>query len=286
MKHNAIIRVIVWSVVLVVLLSLLVGGLVYFLPYRQIGTAAETVDATELPAEFSTDFPSYGTSADDIREIEIDWVSGNIQILPTETDHIQVREAAAHASTGAMLCRKEGDTLKISFCKGELASLKGIGTKDLTIQVPQGWACRKLEVDAASVKVTVQDLTIEEVSLDTAGGESHFEGCTLGKAEGSTASGDFYLSGTVEDLEYDSASGSVEAVLSNVPNEIRMDTASGSLSLKLPKDAGFAVSLDTMSGKFRSDFEVTQDGSRYLRGDGACRIDMESMSGGVTVNQK
>ena len=78
----------------------------------------------------------------------------------------------------------------------------------------------------------------------------------------------------------------MEAELDNVPSKITMDTASGSLSLKLPKHAGFAVNLDTLSGKFRSDFEISQDGNRYLCGDGTCKIEMESMSGGVTVNSK
>ena len=284
MKRNAIVRVIGWSVTLVVLLSLLVGGLVYFLPYPK--QTAEEVDATEFPAELSTDFLNYGTSAGDIREIEIDWVSGEIQIIPTEIDHIKVSEVAARANTEAMLCRKDGDTLKVSFCKDEFVSLKVIGTKNLTIQVPKDWACQKLEIDAASPKISVQGLTADEVDLDTAGGESRFDSCTLGELDADTASGNLYLTGTLENLEYDSASGSVEAELDNVPSEITMDTASGSLSLKLPKGAGFAVNLDTLSGKFRSDFETSQDGSRYLCGDGACKIEMESMSGGVTVNPK
>lgn len=284
MKRNAIIRVIGWSVTLVVLLSLLAGGLVYFLPYPK--QTAEKVDATEFPAELSTDFLNYGTSAGDIREIEIDWVSGEIQIIPTGIDHIKVNETAAHANTEAMLCRKDGDTLKISFCKGELASLKGIGSKDLTIQVPKGWACRKLEIDAVSPKISIQGLTADEVDLDTAGGESRFDSCTLGKLDADTASGNLYFTGTLENLEYDSASGSVEAEFDNVPTKISMDTASGSLSLKLPKGAGFAVALDSLSGKLDSDFPTTLDGDRYLCGDGACKIEMESLSGGVTVNQK
>lgn len=284
MKRNAIIRVIGWSVTLVVLLSLLVGGLVYFLPYPK--QTAEKVDATEFPAELSTDFLNYGTSAGDIREIEIEWVSGEIQIIPTGIDHIKVNETAAHANTEAMLCRKDGDTLKISFCKGELAGLKGIGTKDLTIQVPKGWACRKLEIDAASPKIRVQGLTADEVDLDSVGGESRFDSCTLGKLDADTASGNLYLKGTLENLEYDSVSGSVEAELDNVPSKITMDTASGSLSLKLPKGAGFAVALDSLSGKLDSDFPTTLDGGRYLCGDGACKIEMESLSGSVTVNQK
>lgn len=282
MKRNAIIRVIGWSITLVVLTSLLVGGLIYFLPYRQTQTAAEVVDATGLP----TDSLNYGTPAGDIRSIQIDWVSGNIQFQTADIDHIQVSESAAYGNTEAMLCRKEGDTLKISYRRSDIASLKGIGTKDLTILVPTDWACRKLEINGASPGISVQGLTVDEVSLDTASGESRFEGCTLGKVEADTASGNLYLTGALENLEYDSASGSVEAELDNVPGEISMDTASGSLTLKLPKDAGFTVEMDTLSGQFRSDFETTQRGDRYLCGSGDCEIEMESMSGGVTVNQK
>ena len=287
MKRNAIIRVIGWSVTLVVLLSLLVGGLIYFLPYQQGQTRAEAVvDATEFPVEFPADSLNYETSAADIRSIQIDWVSGNIQIQPTDIDHIRVSETAAHTNTEAMLCRKEGNTLKISYRRSDIASLKGIGAKDLTVQVPKDWACRKLEIDAASPRISVQGLTVDEINLDTAGGEIRLEGCTLGKADVDTASGNLYLTGALENLEYDSASGSLEAELDNVPSEISMDTASGSLTLKLPKDAGFTVEMDTLSGKFQSDFETIRKGNRYLHGDGACEIEMESMSGSVAIHQK
>ena len=286
MKRNAIIRVIGWSITLVVLLSLLVGGLIYFLPYQQGQPTAEVVDATEFPIEFPADSLNYGTSADDIRSIQIDWVSGNIQIQPADIDHIRVSETAAHANTEAMLCRKEGDTLKISYRRSNIASLKGIGTKDLTVQVPKDWACRKLEIDAASPRISVHGLAVDEISLDTASGEIRLEGCTLGKVDADTASGNLYLTGALENLEYDSASGSLEAELDNVPSEISMDTASGSLTLKLPKDAGFTVEMDTLSGKFQSDFETIQKGGRYLHGDGACEIEMESMSGSVAIHQK
>lgn len=288
MKRNAIIRIILWSLTLVVLLTALGWGMSYSLPARKgwnIADATE-VDATESPVEFPADSLNYGTSAGDIRSIQVDWVSGNIRIEPTDIDHIRVSEAAAHKNAEAMLCRKEGDTLKISYRRGDIASLKGIGTKDLTIQVPKGWACQKLEVDAASPKISVQGLTVDEVSLDTAGGESRFEDCTLGKLEADTASGNLYLTGALDELEFDSASGGVEAELDNVPSEISMDTASGSMLLTLPKDASFTASLDTMTGKFQSEFETTRSGNGYLCGDGGCKIEMESMSGGLTVNRK
>ena len=78
----------------------------------------------------------------------------------------------------------------------------------------------------------------------------------------------------------------MQAVLDNVPYEIDMDTASGCLELFLPKDAGFAVKMDTMSGKFDSDFPYSTKNGVYLSGDGACRINMSSMSGGVSIRSK
>ena len=78
----------------------------------------------------------------------------------------------------------------------------------------------------------------------------------------------------------------VYAELDNVPYEIDMDTASGSVELVLPKDAGFAVNMDTMSGKFDSDFPYSSKNGVYLSGDGACRIDMSSMSGKVSIRSK
>lgn len=187
-----------------------------------------------------------------------------------------------------MVCKQEGQTLKIEYCKnttfGDLKNLKF--SKDLTILVPMDWSGRAVKVDAASAKLVVQDLTIQEVEIDTASGESRFESCTVDTLDIDTASGDVYFEGSLNRLDCDSASAGVQAVLDNVPYEIDMDTASGSLELFLPEDAGFSVKMDTMSGKFDSARTYTTKNNRYVCGNGACSIDMSSMSGGVTIRSK
>ena len=132
----------------------------------------------------------------------------------------------------------------------------------------------------------MQDLTIGEVEIDTASGECQFDNCTINSLVIDTASGDVYFEGSLNKLDCDSASAGVQAVLDNVPYEIDMDTASGGLELYLPEDAGFSVSMDTMSGKFDSTFPTTMKNGRYTCGNGACQIDMSSMSGGVTIRSK
>lgn len=224
----------------------------------------------------------------DLQEIEIDWVSGSIRLLPTNVSSIQVSESGKDTSKYPMICKQDGQTLKIEYCTsttfGDLKNLKF--SKDLTILVPMDWNGRAVKVDAASAKLSVQDLTIAEVEIDTASGECRFDGCTVDTLDIDTASGDISFNGSLNRLDCDSASAGVQAVLDNVPYEIDMDTASGGLELYLPEDAGFSVSMDTMSGKFDSTFPAAVKNGRYVCGDGACKIDMSSMSGGVTIRSR
>ena len=224
----------------------------------------------------------------DIQEIEIDWVSGNIRLVPANVSSIEVSESNVSDNKYVMICKQDGQTLKIEYCKNTtFADLKNLKfSKDLTILVPMDWSGRAVKVDAASAKLFVQDLTIQEVEIDTASGSSQFDNCTIDSLDVDTASGDVYFEGSLNRLNCDSASAGVQAVLDNVPYEIDMDTASGSLELFLPEDAGFSVKMDTMSGKFDSARTYTTKNNRYVCGNGACSIDMSSMSGGVTIRSK
>ena len=224
----------------------------------------------------------------DLQEIEIDWVSGNIRLAPANVSSIQVSESGKDTSKYPMICKQDGQTLEIEYCGnttfGDLKNLKF--SKDLTILVPMDWNGRAVKVDAASAKLSVQDLTIQEVDIDTASGACQFDSCTVDTLDIDTASGDIYFEGSLNRLDCDSASAGVQAVLDNVPYEIDIDTASGGLELFLPEDAGFSVKMDTMSGKFDSTLTYTTKNGRYVRGNGACSIDMSSMSGSVTIRSK
>ena len=281
MKRNAVIRIIAWTVSLVILVALLVAGMNWFRPF-----GFRPVEATIAPAAVgsgvSTDFSG------DIREIEIDWVSGNIRVEPANVDSIEVSETPVDDSRYAMVCTQNGHTLKIQYCTsntfGDWKNLKF--SKDLTVLVPKDWSGKAIKVDAASAKISVQDLTIQEVEVDTASGSSRFDNCTVDMLDIDTASGDIRFSGSLNRLDCDSASAGIYAELENVPYEINMDTASGSVELVLPKDAGFTVNMDSMSGRVDSDFPTSVRDGKYISGDGACRIDMNSMSGKVTIRSK
>lgn len=291
MKRNAIFRIIAWTISLVILVGLLVAGMNWFLPFGRYGFqnrgTSEVTHTSEKNAGRASG-EAYPFDAGEIRELEIDWLSGNIRLVTANVEQVEVSETRAEDAKYAMVCRQEGQTLKIEYCQhttfGDWKNLKF--SKDLTITVPKDWEGWALKVDAASAKLYVQDLTIRDVEIDTASGASQFDNCTVDELDIDTASGDIRFSGNLNKLDCDSASAGVYAELDNVPSEIDMDTASGAVELVLPKDAGFSVKSDSMSGSFDSDFPFTVKNGRYVSGNGACKIDMSSMSGGVTIRSK
>ena len=285
MKRNAIIRIIAWTVSLVILVGVLIAGMNWFRPF---GSPMRETEIPSVPMESAGRLGASTIFSDDIQEIEIDWVAGNIRLVPANVSSIEVSESSVEDAKYAMVCKQDGHTLKIEYCKNttfrDLKDLKF--SKDLTILVPTNWSGRSVKVDAASAKLSVQDLTIQEVEIDTASGECQFHNCTVDTLDIDTASGDIRFTGRLNRLDCDSASAGIYAELENVPSEIDVDTASGSMELVLPKDAGFAVNMDTLSGRFDSDFPYSVKNGVYLSGDGACRIDMSSMSGDVAIRSQ
>ena len=157
--------------------------------------------------------------------------------------------------------------------------------KDLIIQVPLDWQCDSLEVTAAAASLEVKDLTIREMEFDGASGSCVFDSCTVETLDLDTASGNVHFTGSLQQLDCDAASANILLELVNVPESIDLDTASGDLDVTLPGYAGFQVTLETLSGRFESDFDAVSRNGSYVWGDGKCRIDVDAMSGDVIVRK-
>lgn len=298
MKRNAITRIIIWSVVIVVLLAAMCAIMFDVSRsrhhmYTDFASVTSPIEAVEVvPDETSVYVPVSNErstfSASEVREIEIEWVAGDILIQPHDTDTITVRQDGTTDSSYAMVYSCKDGKLKIQFCEDSVMNKLNIGfnttvSKDLTIYVPRDWECKSLEIDAASANVEVNDMVIREVEIDTASGTCAFENCTVGEIDIDSASGDVRFIGSLDILECDAASANVYAVLSNVPSRLDMDSMSGDLDITLPTDAGFTLRMDAMKSDFSSDFETALKNGSYVCGDGACRINVDAMSGNVII---
>lgn len=285
MKTNAITRIIVWSIVIVLLCAVLFAGL-NFRTFSRWRASLRTGNDSSGFSSVSNTAASVPSSS--VREIEIDWVSGSIQIMPTDVTEITFTESEVIDAKYGMVWKQKNEKLSIAFCAEHTFSGFGprsVLKKDLLIQVPRDWVCDSLEVDTASTTLEVTGLTIREVEVDSASGECVFTDCTVDEFDLDTASGDVRFTGTLNSMDCDAAAASVYAVLENVPKQINMDIMSGDLDITLPGDAGFTLAMDTMTNHFTSEFTTTSRNGNIICGDGGCRIKVDGMSSNVTIRK-
>lgn len=275
MKANAIARIIIWSLVLILCL----GALLTLLGRERGEPSAETMEAVTEPL---LDNAELGY----VEKLSIAWTSGSITLEPGDVHAVLVRESPVTDPKYAMVCTQDGDTLTIRYQNsGVPLSIGGSLKKDLTITVPRDWTANRLKVDMSSADLTLRDVSIDRVEVKSASGTTTAENCTVEELELDTSSGGLQYTGRLGKLDVDGASANVTARLLNVPESVELEAASGGMELYLPGDAGFTARLDTMSGKFLSDFETTQEGKRYTCGDGSCKIDAETMSGDLKIRK-
>jgi hypothetical protein len=296
MKTNAIVRIILFSLAILILLGILIGGLgigtlVILLGESSVADAIEEVFTIDDSVSVDGTGSSGRYDASQINNLEINWVSGTIVIQPGDTDTIRFEESAVSDEKYQLSYKKSGDRLVIQFCEESHTSWKfGVNinkdiSKDLVITVPQHWICNSLEINTASARVEIRDLTIREVDFDGASGVFNLDQCIVDELDIDTASGDVEFSGELSILDFDAASANFYGVFLNVPKRMNVDSMSGDLDITLPENCGFSVSMDSMSSNFSSDFPTTVSNGNYVYGDQRCNININGMSSDATIRK-
>ena len=301
MKTNAIIRIILWSLVIFLLVAILCGVLLghsilrsFFQLFSDEGAVpsriTEDVVATEVPFHVTESEEIVRIPAEQIRDIEIQWVAGKILIQPMDIEEIKFSESTVADIKDTLVWKMHGNTLSIAFCEDAVGNFIGFRntanlSKDLTLYVPRDWTCDSLKIAAASATLEANDLRINEVELDTASGACKFDNCIVKELDLDTASGDIRFYGFLDILDCDAASASVYAILTNVPSRMDMDSMSGNLDITLPDGAGFIANVEGLSAHFSTDFETTTRNGSHVHGDGHCRISLSAMSGDVIIRK-
>jgi len=281
MKTNAIIRIVLFSLAILVLLGILLSVISFDLLRFDTSVQADRIDRVVEQIDMHDITP-------DIRNIEIDWVAGSItfQKDPYAAD-ISVHELSPVDSKYKMVLKQSGQTLKIKYSDQDSVNFPfGVNvdiSKDLIITVPENWSCNSLEIDSASAEVIVNDLSIQEFDFDGASGVCKLNNCSIGELDIDTASGDVHFSGTLETLDCDAVSSDCNIEVFNIPHSMKIDGLSGDLDLILPPDAGFTCNLDSMSGSFDTDFSYIMHGDAYVCGNGDCKIKVSAMSGAINI---
>ena len=277
-------RLVIWSVVAVVLILVFAITMTMYLT----GTG---LDFLQLPiVSFGSNYSSYnagnGSTDKEIRNLDIDWASGEVHIIASESaEQISFEESYDGNEDARLRWVVDGETLKIRFrARNSLISFGSLNKK-LTVTIPASLAQHldKVKIGTASAEVNVSGLQAEILDVDTASGRLELDG-TYGELSVDTASGSVTFAGSCRKINIDTASGRIRLTPGDLWEDIDIDTASGNIELWLPEsEKGFSVDYDKASGKFSCDFPVLLSGKIYKIGEGAGRINVDSASGNLKI---
>ena len=277
MKRNAIVRIVLYAMIAVLMVWILIAGIShkkYALPGIVVKRGSDAPQVHENTFNFR-----------DIDSLEVDWIAGDITIIPADTNEISVTEELS-ADQKSMVLKQGGSALYVEYCEDDFAfSLGSTGSKNLNITVPREWLCQELEINAASANLRAESLVIQKVRASTASGTLRFENCAVDTIKMDTASGDLDFSGALNELKFDSASAHANLILTNHPKSIKLDSLSGDLDLTLPKGCGFTLDKDSLSGSCIIEQDTTDRDGKLTHGDGACEIEVDGLSASLNIRQ-
>ena len=228
--------------------------------------------------------------AEDITALSIDWVAGDVKIMVTDGEEIVVTE---HADRGIpeeyALCVETDNTLRIRYSNDVWGN--DMPEKDLTVLLPRTVAENLTAVDLSGVSAdfAVGKLTVRDAfSFDTTSGKLEMQSMNApqAKATVSSVSGKVELDGSFREVKAGSTSGEIDLMLRNAPAAVEVSTVSGEVDAELPAGTGFTLDYSTVSGELECDFPLTKsvDG-KYVCGDGACRMEVGTTSGSLSVER-
>ncbi len=277
MKRNAIARIVIYCVIIAALIGIMVSGM----------------DLSNLRFDFGIDKGNYisgngSVSIEDIDNIEIQWVSGavNVTIKPDGDGCIDFSESGATESC-TMVYEVRGRTLIVRYERPAVHI--GIATtpdKTLTVTVPASWDCKNIDIEVVSADVDVLLLTADKVDVENVSGKSiiYVQNATDVNVETVSGSSSI-ICDTANNINCDTVSGECEVYISEGAKIIDFESVSGDLVVAIFKKIGFEAELDSASGKVYADFSTKYSNGRYQYGDCSLKIDAESVSGNLRIRE-
>lgn len=307
MKNSAIVRIVIWSAVIV----LLIVAAVVMINGDSWGfsTGIGIGSGYRYPDSASYDIGDFSANADSVSSLDVEWISGSVNISEYDGDDIKVSEDGFEDVDTTMRYRIKDGKLSIRFCKSGWHSVSfGIGRKslhkDLTILVPIGKQFKELEFDLVSSSLEVEDITTTSFDVETVSGsvnvysmtvdDINIEGVsgsiTLENISGKTVevenvSGRIEYSGTVNEIDFNTVSGGITAEFDEAPKIVNIESVSGSSTIKMPK-TGITARIDAVSGNVRAFGDKLGKSGSVTLGDGYMMLNVDTISGDVDIKEK
>lgn len=287
MKRNAIARIIIWSLVAVLLTSLLVVGISsspssFFSGDWSLGAMGVTYKNSALYNVGG------GTVTDEFHSIKVNWTNGKINIEAYDGEDTVISETEVAEKENKLRWRVEDGVLKIQqMAAGMRFGLKQTPKKTLTVKIPSNVAegLKAVTSDSVSAEVTITGISAsDKIEIDTVSGGANLKNIKTEKLDIDTVSGSIKAAGEFTELESDSVSGDVTVSSATPLKKLDCDSTSGNIRLTIPKNSGFTLKADTVSGDISCGLPtVSESKNRRVCGDGSADFETDTVSGDLII---
>lgn len=226
--------------------------------------------------------------------IDVSSLTADVVVRQGSGDAISVTEEVKTSSDLSSLSIDAGLTgRELKVMQGGGAAYEGTARR-VTIELPKDVAddLDEVVIGVGKGDVTLSNLDCASLRVEADAGDVDLEDVSAEDASLTTGSGDVRVAGRFgQSLVAESQAGDVSVDCSeDVPAKLEVTAAAGDVSIGLPEDSGFTLSLDQDTGEFESGgFTLAEKlvgkGDGYLCGDGSAAISISAGAGDVRLLQ-
>ena len=224
----------------------------------------------------------------DIMNIDIDYLTGDINFIKTNEDTISLEEQIREEMQENDLLHYFLDekTLKLKYAKSNKRYKIPTIKKVLNIYIPENIELKELKITTISGDLNVNDIKLTNLKVETVSGNSSFKNLSSSSFDLNSVSGNIEISNTiVETIEIETISGTCNLNKSTINKEAKFNSVSGSIILKEMNNVNYNIVFDTVSGVFYSKLKYDYIDEYYVFGTGSINVKVETVSGDFSLKQ-
>lgn len=201
------------------------------------------------------------------RSIDIEWVSGQVDVVLYDGQGIELSETLMDGSAVSLKMEwqvnEDEGTLDI---RSQPQLMSAAEEKYLVVKLPRSLVLYELDIETVSAGVSVDltdedTLSLSELDVTSVSGAISVYAANAGEIALSTTSGAIEGSVRTQKLEADSVSGGIDLTLDTLPTELDAETTDGNIVMQLRDlstlPSPLPVEFKTTSGTLSSDVTLT-----------------------------
>ena len=222
------------------------------------------------------------TYTETVNSIEIDWISGEVTLVESETIEGVKLEEEANTTVEKALVHSylNNGVLKIKYMASGYVSSQTNLKKSLTVTYKP--SLDKMDVDITSGSLKAKAISASEFNLDMTSGNANIGRVIANKVDIDSTSGDVLINDlSAQTFKSDTTSGSVSVGFTYI-EKADLEITSGNINMALPTDGG-TVKVSKTSGSVVTERECSVNNNTYKFGTGVADIKVSMTSGKLTI---